>query len=62
MQMFGMQGLVVRGDESAVSGGEFEHIYRGSPLGRFGGGTNEVMRDVIAQRGHGMPSYGRSRE
>ena len=25
---------------------------------RFGGGTNEVLRDVIAQRGHGMPSYG----
>ncbi|MDT5136827.1 MAG: hypothetical protein QOD58_1089, partial [Mycobacterium sp.] len=25
----------------------------------FGGGTNEVLRDVIAQRGHGMPSYGR---
>ena len=23
---------------------------------RFGGGTNEVLRDVIAQRGHGMPS------
>jgi 3-oxocholest-4-en-26-oyl-CoA dehydrogenase alpha subunit len=30
-----------------------------SPLMRFGGGTNEVLRDVIAQRGHGMPSYGR---
>ena len=26
---------------------------------RFGGGTNEVLRDIIAQRGHGMPSYGR---
>ena len=30
-----------------------------SPLMRFGGGTNEVLRDIIAQRGHGMPSYGR---
>ena len=44
-----------------VIGGEFESAYRGSPLLRFGGGTNEVMRDVVAQRGHGMPSYGRSR-
>jgi alkylation response protein AidB-like acyl-CoA dehydrogenase len=62
MQMLGMQGLVSRGDEAAVNGGEFERAYRGSPLLRFGGGTNEVMRDVIAQRGHGMPSYGRSRD
>jgi alkylation response protein AidB-like acyl-CoA dehydrogenase len=60
-QMLGMQGLLTRGDASAVSEGEFERQYRGSPLLRFGGGTNEVMRDVIAQRGHGMPSYGRSR-
>jgi hypothetical protein len=56
-----MQGLLTRDDESAVPGGGFEKQYRGSPLLRFGGGTNEVMRDVIAQRGHGMPSYGRSR-
>ncbi len=39
--------------------GFFERLYRVSPLMRFGGGTNEVLRDVIAQRGHGMPSYGR---
>ena len=37
----------------------FERLYRVSPLMRFGGGTNEVLRDVIAQRGHKMPSYGR---
>jgi len=39
--------------------GFFERLYRVSPLMRFGGGTNEVLRDVIAQRGHRMPSYGR---
>ena len=42
-----------------VSGNFFERLYRVSPLMRFGGGTNEVLRDVIAQRGHKMPSYGR---
>jgi alkylation response protein AidB-like acyl-CoA dehydrogenase len=61
-QMLGMQGLVPRGDDAALSDGHFESSYRGSPLLRFGGGTNEVMRDVVAQRGHGMPSYGRSRD
>ena len=40
-------------------GNFFERLYRVSPLMRFGGGTNEVLRDVIAQRGHKMPSYGR---
>jgi 3-oxocholest-4-en-26-oyl-CoA dehydrogenase alpha subunit len=39
--------------------GKFERLYRAAPLMRFGGGTNEVLRDVIAQRGHGMPSYRR---
>ena len=24
-------------------------------------GAHEVLRDVIAQRGHGMPTYGRGR-
>jgi alkylation response protein AidB-like acyl-CoA dehydrogenase len=61
MQMLGMQGLLTRDDEAAVAGGEFEQLYRGAPVSRFGGGTNEVLRDVIAQRGQAMPSYGRGR-
>ena len=44
------------GTRTAVADGFFERLYRVSPLMRFGGGTNEVLRDVIAQRGHGMPS------
>src|SRR6202007_2173156 len=56
-EMLGMQGLVARDDGSAVRAGEFERLYRGAPLLRFGGGTNEVMRDIVAQRGHGMQSY-----
>lgn len=51
IDMLGPDGLVV--------GNFFERLYRVSPLMRFGGGTNEVLRDVIAQRGHAMPSYGR---
>jgi alkylation response protein AidB-like acyl-CoA dehydrogenase len=47
------------GPDGLRVGNFFERLYRVSPLMRFGGGTNEVLRDVIAQRGHGMPSYGR---
>jgi alkylation response protein AidB-like acyl-CoA dehydrogenase len=47
------------GPDGLRIGNFFERLYRVSPLMRFGGGTNEVLRDVIAQRGHKMPSYGR---
>jgi hypothetical protein len=30
-------------------------MYRTAPYLRFGGGTNEIQRDIIAQRGHGLP-------
>ncbi|HKV17956.1 MAG TPA: acyl-CoA dehydrogenase family protein, partial [Mycobacterium sp.] len=49
----------VLGPEGLQVGNFFERLYRVSPLMRFGGGTNEVLRDVIAQRGRKMPSYGR---
>jgi 3-oxocholest-4-en-26-oyl-CoA dehydrogenase alpha subunit len=58
-QMLGMQGILSRSDREAAAGGGFEKLYRSAPLLRFGGGANEVLRDVIAQRGHAMPGYGR---
>jgi alkylation response protein AidB-like acyl-CoA dehydrogenase len=59
IDLLGPDGLLVHGSPEAPAGGHFERLYRVSPLMRFGGGTNEVLRDVIAQRGRGMPSYGR---
>jgi 3-oxocholest-4-en-26-oyl-CoA dehydrogenase alpha subunit len=59
LDVLGPDGLLAHRTESAPLAGKFERLYRSAPLMRFGGGTNEVLRDIIAQRGHGMPSYGR---
>ena len=59
IDLLGAEGLLAHRNPEAPAGGRFEKLYRFAPLMRFGGGTNEVLRDVIAQRGHGMPSYGR---
>ncbi|MGG7101937.1 acyl-CoA dehydrogenase family protein [Rhodococcus sp. 24CO] len=57
--MLGPAGLIAGSDSHAVMAGKFERLYRAAPLLRFGAGANEVLRDVIAQRGHSLPSYGR---
>ena len=35
--------------------GELEHAYRQAPVGTFGGGVNEVQREIIQMAGLGMP-------
>jgi 3-oxocholest-4-en-26-oyl-CoA dehydrogenase alpha subunit len=59
LDLLGPDGLLSHRSQTAPLAGKFERLYRAAPLMRFGGGTNEVLRDIIAQRGHGMPSYGR---
>jgi alkylation response protein AidB-like acyl-CoA dehydrogenase len=59
LDLLGPDGLLAHRSAQAPLAGKFERLYRSAPLMRFGGGTNEVLRDIIAQRGHGMPSYGR---
>jgi alkylation response protein AidB-like acyl-CoA dehydrogenase len=48
-------GLKEESGELAPVRGSYEQTYRGSPVLRFGGGTNEVQRNIIAQRGLGLP-------
>lgn len=60
MQVLGMQGQLSWLDPEAPGRGAAERLYRDAPELRFAAGTNEVLRDIIAQRGYGMPSYGRS--
>ena len=48
-------GLSAEAGERAPFGGRAEFTYRLSPIFRFGGGTNEVMRDIVAAAGLGLP-------
>ena len=55
MELLGRRGAQMRGSPEAVTNGEMEQTFRASPFLRFGGGTNEVQRDIIARRGLGLP-------
>jgi alkylation response protein AidB-like acyl-CoA dehydrogenase len=55
MQIVDMYGQLNKQDEAAPLEGRLEHLYRLAPFHRFGGGTNEVQRNIIAQRGLGLP-------
>ena len=48
-------GYLVDGSPGAVLHGQLEQAYRHAPVGTFGGGVNEVQREIIAMAGLGMP-------
>ena len=48
-------GLAATSGDRAPFEGRAEFNFRLSPIFRFGGGTNEVMRDIIAAAGLGLP-------
>jgi hypothetical protein len=35
--------------------GQLEQAYRHAPVGTFGGGVNEVQREIIGMAGLGLP-------
>jgi len=53
--IMGAYALLRSEDPLAPIEGRLEKLYRSFPLYKFAGGTNEVMRNIIAQRGLGMP-------
>ncbi len=48
-------GIVLEGEPGCLFGGRLEHAYRSATTLTFGGGVNEVQRDIIAMAGLGMP-------
>ena len=57
MEVMSAQGILAKGSPGAVLQGKIESSYRNGLILTFGGGTNEVQRDIIAMAGMGMPNY-----
>jgi alkylation response protein AidB-like acyl-CoA dehydrogenase len=55
LEVLGPAGYLKRGTPGAVLRGRLERSYTGTLILTFGGGTNEIQRDIIAMVGLGMP-------
>jgi alkylation response protein AidB-like acyl-CoA dehydrogenase len=55
LEIMGPPGTIKRGSPEARLRGGLERAYQGTLILTFGGGTNEVQRDLIAIFGLGMP-------
>jgi alkylation response protein AidB-like acyl-CoA dehydrogenase len=55
LQVLGGYGTLQEGSPGAVAHGELEKAYRHAVVLTFGGGVNEVQREIIAMAGLGMP-------
>lgn len=57
MEVIGAAGTLTRRSPGAVLAGRLERMYRSALILTFGGGTNEVQRDIIAMAGLQLPHY-----
>lgn len=55
LECVGQAGYIKRGSPGHVVRGRLERMYRSMLILTFGGGTNEIQRDIIAVAGLGMP-------
>ena len=55
LEILGPESLVKAGSPAAILGGRLERYYRTALVLTFGGGVNEVQRDLIALFGLGLP-------
>lgn len=59
MEVLGANAIVRPGSPAAVLQGRVERMHRSSLILTFGGGTNEVQRDIIAAVALGLPTSAR---
>jgi alkylation response protein AidB-like acyl-CoA dehydrogenase len=59
LEIVGIAGAVRDDSPSAVLLGELESEYRAATINTYGGGVNEVQREIVAMLGLGMPRAGR---
>jgi alkylation response protein AidB-like acyl-CoA dehydrogenase len=59
MEILGEAGTLQRGSPGAALRGRLERYYRSTLVLTFGGGTNEIQRDIIAMAGLRMPKQTR---
>lgn len=55
MDVVGSTAYLADGAPNDELEGELERAYRQAPVGTFGGGVNEVQREIVAMAGLGMP-------
>jgi alkylation response protein AidB-like acyl-CoA dehydrogenase len=55
MEILGEAGTLQRGSAGALWAGRLERYYRSTLVLTFGGGANEVQRDIICMAGLRMP-------
>jgi 3-oxocholest-4-en-26-oyl-CoA dehydrogenase alpha subunit len=56
MEIVGPESVVSGDSEGAVLRGRLERFYRSALVMTFGGGTNEIQRDIIGYVGLGLPA------
>ena len=55
LEIMGLAGQLAPTDPAAPLHGRLQWLYTIAPLQRFGGGTNEVQRMLVAKMGLGLP-------
>ncbi len=55
LEVIGRAGMLQKGSKGAELAGVMEHAYRSAPVRTFGGGSNEVQREILVQTALGLP-------
>jgi alkylation response protein AidB-like acyl-CoA dehydrogenase len=55
LELVGVAGTVEENSPGAILRGRLEQEWRGCQINTFGGGVNEIQREIVAMLGLGMP-------